>query len=205
MPKTEIDYSNTIIYKITCKDETISDAYVGHTTNFVQRKYAHKMCCINDTTNTSNCKLYQVIRNNGGWNNWKMEIIDVISCNDMYDAKKKEQEYVVLLQANLNSVEPLPQPRRTNYRFYCEKCNFKCSKQSIYNKHLDTIKHQQDKSVSSTMNYETNTETDPETGSQADPETDPDPETDTETDTDTLDEISQTNNVIIRKKPTNNE
>ena len=162
MPKTYIDYSNTIIYKITCKDETISDVYVGYTTNFVQRKYAHKMCCISDTTNTSNCKLYQVIRNNGGWDNWKMEIIDVITCNDMYDAKKKEKEYVVLLQANLNSVEPLPHPRRTSYRFYCEKCNFKCSKQSIYNKHLDTTKHQQDKSVSSTMNYETNTDADPE-------------------------------------------
>ena len=25
--------------------------------------------------------------------------------------------------------------------FYCEKCDFKCSKQSIYNKHLDTVKH----------------------------------------------------------------
>ena len=25
--------------------------------------------------------------------------------------------------------------------FYCEKCDFKCSKQSIYNKHLATVKH----------------------------------------------------------------
>lgn len=25
--------------------------------------------------------------------------------------------------------------------FYCEKCDFKCSKQSIYNKHLETVKH----------------------------------------------------------------
>ena len=163
MPKTCIDYSNTIIYKISCKDETISDVYVGYTTNFVQRKYAHKVCCTNDTTNTSNCKLYQVIRNNGGWDNWKMEIIDVITCNDMYDAKNKEQEYVVLLKATLNSAEPLPQTRRTSYRFYCEKCNFKCSKKSIYNKHLDTTKHQQDKSACSIMNYETNTEAVPET------------------------------------------
>jgi len=27
--------------------------------------------------------------------------------------------------------------------FFCEKCDFKCSKQSIYNKHLATIKHKQ--------------------------------------------------------------
>ena len=26
-------------------------------------------------------------------------------------------------------------------KFYCEKCDFKCCKQSIYNKHLETVKH----------------------------------------------------------------
>ena len=162
MPKTYINYSNTIIYKITCKDETISDVYIGHTTNFVQRKYAHKIYC---TNNNNNCKLYQVIRNNGGWDNWKMEIIDIINCKDMYDAIKKEQEYVVLLKATLNSIEPLPHPRTTSSRFYCEKCNFKCSKQSIFNKHLDTTKHRLDKPVCSIMNYETynNIKTDSDT------------------------------------------
>ena len=175
MPKTEIDYSNTIIYKITCKNETISDVYVGHTTNFVQRKYAHKICCTNNNNN-NNCKLYQVIRNNGGWDNWKMEIIDVINCKDLYETRKKEQEYVVLFKATLNSIEPLPHPRTTSSRFYCEKCNFKCSKQSIYNKHLDTTRHKLDKSVCSIMNYETdkNTKTDSDTYKET-----------------TLDEISQ--------------
>ena len=164
MPKTYIDYSNTNIYKITCKDETISDVYVGHTTNFVQRKYAHKICCTNNNNN-NNCKLYQVIRNNGGWDNWKMEIIEFINCKDLYEAIKKEQEYVVLFKATLNTIEPLPHPRTTSSRFYCEKCNFKCSKQSIYNKHLDTTKHRLDNSVCSIMNYETdnNTKTDSDT------------------------------------------
>ena len=48
MPKIDIDYSNTIIYKIFCKDPEIKDIYIGHTTNFVQRKYAHKNNCSND-------------------------------------------------------------------------------------------------------------------------------------------------------------
>jgi len=34
MPKINIDYSNTLIYKITCKDLLINEVYVGHTTNF---------------------------------------------------------------------------------------------------------------------------------------------------------------------------
>ena len=39
MPKDVVDYSNTIIYKIYCKNEMVTDIYVGHTTNFTKRKY----------------------------------------------------------------------------------------------------------------------------------------------------------------------
>ena len=34
MPKQDIDYSNTIFYKISCKDENIKELYIGHTTNY---------------------------------------------------------------------------------------------------------------------------------------------------------------------------
>ena len=78
MPKTDIDYSNTIIYKITCCDETIKDVYVGHTTNFVQRKHAHKQGCNNPKSSNYDCKLYNTMRERGGWNNWKMEIINFL-------------------------------------------------------------------------------------------------------------------------------
>ena len=110
MPKTVIDYSNTIIYKITCKDTNDPDVYVGHTTNFVQRKHAHKQSCINNKSPNYNCKLYEVIRNKGGWNNWKMEIINFFECKDHYEARKKEQEYFISLNATLNSIEPMPTP-----------------------------------------------------------------------------------------------
>ena len=42
MPKDTIDYSNTIIYKIYCNDSSVTDIYIGHTTNFIKRKYQHK-------------------------------------------------------------------------------------------------------------------------------------------------------------------
>ena len=41
MPRKEIDYSNTHFYKIVCKDLNIKDCYVGHTTNFKNKKYEH--------------------------------------------------------------------------------------------------------------------------------------------------------------------
>ena len=47
MPKVDIDYSNTIIYKIHCKDSNVNEIYVGHTTNFTKRKNQHKTL-IND-------------------------------------------------------------------------------------------------------------------------------------------------------------
>ena len=120
MPKVEIDYSNTIIYKITCKDTSITDVYVGHTTNFVQRKHCHKQSCNNDKSSNHNCKLYKVIRDKGGWQNWTMEIVNFFNCHDHYEARKKEQEYFILLNATLNSIEPLPKPKG-------EKVVIKCS------------------------------------------------------------------------------
>jgi len=105
MPKTDIDYTNTIIYKITCKDPTVTDVYVGHTTNFVQRKHAHKQSCTNTKSRNYKCKLYDVIRNNNGWDNWNMEIVNFFNCKDAYEARQKEQEYFILLNATLNSVE----------------------------------------------------------------------------------------------------
>jgi len=58
--------------------------------------------------NYNNCKLYETIRKNGGWQNWNMEILNFFNCVDRCEAKNKEQEYFILLNANLNSVEQFP-------------------------------------------------------------------------------------------------
>ena len=151
MPKTEIDYSNTIIYKIICKDTTVTDVYVGHTTNFVQRKHGHKQSCINDKSPNYKCKLYEVIRKNGGWCNWSMEILNFFNCQDHYEARQKEQEYFVSLNATLNSIEPMPKPKfkprtvtenKEKQTFYCEKCNLHCDNAKLLEIHNNTKKHQ---------------------------------------------------------------
>ena len=106
MPKVEIDYSNTIIYKIFCKDPLIKYVYVGHTTNFVQRKYAHKQSCNNIKSACYNLKLYKTIRDHGNWSNWDMTIIQFYKCKNILEAKQKEQEHFLELNAPLNSIEP---------------------------------------------------------------------------------------------------
>jgi len=104
MPKQFIDYSKTIIYKIVCNDLNIRDVYVGQTTNFINRKAKHKSDCNNPNSKSYNFKIYNSIRNNGGWLNWSMiEIEKFQDCNDINEASAKERYYYELLNAKLNS------------------------------------------------------------------------------------------------------
>jgi hypothetical protein len=162
MPKTEIDYSNTIIYKITCIDPSINELYVGHTTNFVQRKHAHKNGCINEKSSNYNCKLYKTIRLNGGWDNWVMEIISFFKCNDHYEARIKEQEYFTLLNATLNSIEPMPKPKikqiqsqkviEPNKIYYCETSNINFPTETLMENYNQTETHLKNDDNTKTQN-----------------------------------------------------
>jgi len=138
MPKDNIDYSDTTIYKIYCKDETITDIYVGHTTNFHVRKYQHKNSCNNSKNN--NIKIYKTIRENGGWNNWNMVEIAKYNCKNSTEARIKEQEHYEILKASLNSYPPYINKQF----FFCSVCKLQCDNQKKYNKHMNSILHNKD-------------------------------------------------------------
>jgi hypothetical protein len=106
MPKNTIDYNNTIIYKIVCNDLTIQDVYVGSTTNFTKRKHTHKNNCISEKYHNHNLKVYEFIRNNGGWSNWSMIEIEKYPCNNKIEAEKRERYWYEELNAKLNSRIP---------------------------------------------------------------------------------------------------
>jgi hypothetical protein len=134
MPKDNIDYSETIIYKICCKDHNITDIYVGHTTNFTQRRYAHKIACSN---NDNKLKIYTIIRCNGGWENWDMIEIAKYNCKDSTEARIKEQEHYKELKATLNSCPPYTDKAK----YYCKLCNTQCASNYDYIKHSNTNLH----------------------------------------------------------------
>lgn len=106
MPKIQIDYSNTIIYKLCCKDPTITDIYVGHTTNFLQRKHNHKTNCCNENTKNYNLNVYKYIRKNGGWDNWSMIQIEHFNCNNSNEALIRERYWIEVLKPKLNAISP---------------------------------------------------------------------------------------------------
>jgi len=106
MPRKEIDYSKTIIYKLCCKNPEIKDIYVGHTTDFTKRKNRHKYCCITENNKSYNYNVYKFIRDNGNWDNWDMVMIEEHSCENKLQAERKEREYIENLNATLNKVIP---------------------------------------------------------------------------------------------------
>jgi len=104
MPKLPMDYSKCCIYKIEHIDDE-SLVYVGHTTNFDKRKTQHKYNCYNQHEKKYNLKLYEMIRENGGWDTFKMIEVEKYPCNDRREADKRKTEVMKDLQANMNMIK----------------------------------------------------------------------------------------------------
>ena len=103
MPKLSIDYLNCCIYKIE-HIENASLVYVGHTTNFKQRKLRHKSSCNNETDKSKhNYKVYQMIRKNGVWDMFRMIEIEKYPCNNKQEADKREFEIMTKMNARTHT------------------------------------------------------------------------------------------------------
>jgi len=96
------DYNKTVIYKIQCKDVNITDIYIGHTTCYYQRYRLHKSNCNNETSKSYNSKIYKIIRENGGWENWNMIIIEKYPCNNINEARDRERFWIEKECSTLN-------------------------------------------------------------------------------------------------------
>ena len=94
------DYKNCVIYKIINEEETF--CYVGHTTNFGQRKSEHKERCNNENGKQYNYNLYKTIRENGGWNKFKIVLFESYPCDSKRDAETREQFHINALKPNMN-------------------------------------------------------------------------------------------------------
>jgi len=90
------------MYHFVCNDPTITDMYVGHTTHFSERKANHKSCCSNENDKCYQLKLYKNIRDNGGWENWKMVPLEEYPCETSMQARIREQYWIGQLQSKLN-------------------------------------------------------------------------------------------------------
>jgi hypothetical protein len=106
MPKSIINYSNYYFYKIVCNNTNVKDCYVGGTANFNCRKANHKIACNYPLHPRYYYKLYRIIRENGGWDNWNMVLIEKANCADGLEARKRERELFEELSINMNNNTP---------------------------------------------------------------------------------------------------
>ena len=104
MPLYKIDFTKVEIYKLKHKDDyEDANVYIGSTTNFKTRKYNHKSTCNNPDSNRYNLKKYEYIRNNGGWDEWLMILIEVFPCNNLREAESREEYWRSHYKATLNA------------------------------------------------------------------------------------------------------
>jgi len=88
------------IYKIS--SDYCDKFYIGSTRDFTTRKSKHKNACNNPNGKEYNCKKYVTIRNNLGWDNWRMTCIEVMENTTKLDAEIREEQMRMSLNAKLN-------------------------------------------------------------------------------------------------------
>ena len=141
MPRKVMDYSKVVIYKIVCNDLAVTEVYVGHTTNWTQRKKNHKNCCsCSSNSKQYNILLYKTIREHGGWDNWTMVEVEKYPCNGVGEATARERYWFEFFNSKLN----IQVPARSSKEYYQSKREHILEYQKAYNKKNDAeIKEKQ--------------------------------------------------------------
>ena len=96
------NYEEGVIYKIYCKDPSVKNFYIGSTVDFHKRKIAHKTSYNNENCKSHNLLLYNFIRDNGGWDNWNIEIIEKIKFIYRTELREKEKFWIEKEESSLN-------------------------------------------------------------------------------------------------------
>jgi len=97
-------FPNWSVYIIKCKDTNNNACYVGKTNDFRRRKYQHKHLCNNPKVPHYNYRLYQLIREWGGWDNFDM--IEVKGGLDGFEASELERKLYIDLNPYMNTQYP---------------------------------------------------------------------------------------------------
>jgi hypothetical protein len=106
----DTNYQATKIYKIVCLNDDIKDIYVGSTSLELKVRYCHHVCCL--TTNPDK-KLSKFITENGGIENWKIELIEDYPCNTQEERLWRERHWYDLLKPSLNYYKPIRSKEET--------------------------------------------------------------------------------------------
>jgi hypothetical protein len=146
-----VNYNNTLIYKIVHNENVECEVYIGHTTDFRKRKNHHKTTCNNKTgiNSHSHYKIYEYIRENGGWDCFVMCEVEKYPCNSKSEAREREKYWFNQFNPTLNNKKAFitedevkeyylsyPQVNREKRREW-EKKNYTKNEKTIVNYHKE--------------------------------------------------------------------
>jgi len=94
------------VYKLYCKDPTITDFYIGSCKDMEKRKKGHKYNCHNINQKKYNIKLYKKIRETG-FDNWDFEILEKVEYENDKQLRILERKWYDELKPTLNTDIPL--------------------------------------------------------------------------------------------------
>ena len=138
MPKLPIDYSKCCIYKIEHLED--ENYYILETLlNLKRENIRTNVVVIIHQIRLINNKLYQMIRENGGWNNFRMIEVEKYPCADKREAEKIECEVMIELKASMNT-----------------KISYLTDEDRMNNQKEYTMKHTEEKKEKDKKYYEIN-------------------------------------------------
>lgn len=91
---------------MSCNDEAVSDCYIGQTNNLKIRIKRHRNNTVNEKQHCYGYKLYECIRENGGFENWKFDILETTVFPSKAEALERETVLIREHNATLNKIVP---------------------------------------------------------------------------------------------------
>ena len=130
--QNEVKLITGIVYMLECKDPSIKDFYIGGTIRtFSERRGGHKKTCNDKKSSNYNHYKYKFIRDNGGWHNWRMTVIEYIEVEDELDLRMFEQLWLDTLNPTLNknkAYNPNVKKIEIKHCSNCDKTYTRCNK-----------------------------------------------------------------------------
>jgi hypothetical protein len=140
-----MNYEKAVIYKIACKDLNIKDIYVGSTAQFENRINYHISVCNNPKSKAYNYYVYDFIRQNGGFENWQILLMEYYPCKDKHELQKREREIMEQTQARLNIRRAIITPEEikqyTENYYKVNKEIYKVHNKKYYESHKEVYKN----------------------------------------------------------------
>ena len=143
-------YENGVIYMIKHKTDDTKEFYIGSSYNFKRRNYNHKSSYNNENSKIYNLKVYKYIRDNDGWDFWKIILLYDYPCKNKKELQLEEQKAIKEYKSTLN--HSIPCRTQKEYRKEYNKNN----KEKLAQKDKEYRKNNKEKIAQKNKEYHKN-------------------------------------------------